>query len=102
MKLTGKNKFYSHVKQSPFRVANTVVQGSTDKYHWTEPRTFTIEELKAISTFPPDFKLTGTFSQQWERVGRAVPPMMMAKVAETVDQRNIRKNLNGHTYKLVF
>lgn len=91
VKLTGKNKFYSHVKQSPFRVANTVVQGSTDKYHWSEPRTFTIEELKAISTFPVDFKLTGTFSQQWERVGRAVPPMMMAKVAETVAKEILEK-----------
>ena len=30
---------------------------------------------------PDDFILTGTFAQQWERLGRAVSPPMMAAVA---------------------
>jgi DNA (cytosine-5)-methyltransferase 1 len=52
--------------------------------HPTERRKFTIAELKRICAFPDDFILTGTYAQQWERLGRAVPPLMMKAVAETI------------------
>jgi DNA (cytosine-5)-methyltransferase 1 len=63
---------------------NTVVQGSKCLYHPTIPRTLSIPELKRVSSFPDDFILTGSFDQQWERIGRAVPPLMMYQVAKTV------------------
>ena len=47
-------------------------------------RSFTINELKRICAFPDDFQLTGSFAQQWERLGRAVPPVMMAAIASTI------------------
>ena len=50
----------------------------------TERRKFTIEELKRICAFPDDFILKGTYSQQWERLGNAVPPMMMYHIAKTI------------------
>lgn len=46
-----------------------------------EPRKFTIGEVRRICGFPDDFKLTGTYAQQWERLGRSVPPPMMRAVA---------------------
>jgi len=52
--------------------------------HPTERRKFSIAELKRICGFPDDFELTGTYAQQWERLGRAVPPVMMAHVAGAV------------------
>lgn len=52
--------------------------------HPTAARKFTIDELKAVCSFPPDYVLTGTYQQQWERCGRAVPPLMMRAVAEVV------------------
>jgi len=52
--------------------------------HPTEKRKFTIAELKRICAFPDDFILTGTYAQQWERLGRAVPPVMMRAIAETI------------------
>jgi len=52
--------------------------------HPTEKRKFSIAELKRISAFPGDFRLTGTYAQQWERIGRAVPPVMMMYIADTV------------------
>ncbi|HEX3640177.1 MAG TPA: DNA cytosine methyltransferase [Ktedonobacteraceae bacterium] len=55
--------------------------------HPTEKRKFSIAELKRICAFPDDFILTGTYSQQWERLGRAVPPVMMEKVAKTIQER---------------
>lgn len=47
-------------------------------------RLFNEYELKAICGFPPDYVLTGDKEQQWERCGRAVPPLMMKAIAETV------------------
>jgi len=47
-------------------------------------RKLTIPELKIISSFPSDYILTGTYSKQWERIGRAVPPLMMKSIAEHI------------------
>jgi DNA (cytosine-5)-methyltransferase 1 len=52
--------------------------------HPTEKRKFSIPELRRLCSFPDDFVLTGSYEQQWERLGRAVPPVMMRAVAETV------------------
>lgn len=52
--------------------------------HPTEKRKFTIAELRRICAFPDDFILLGTYEQQWERLGRAVPPLMMRAIAVTV------------------
>jgi DNA (cytosine-5)-methyltransferase 1 len=90
-KLTGKNSFLTHVKQSPHRQANTITQGTQQLYHWSEPRTMTIQELHRIGGFPDDFKLTGDFTQRWERIGRAVPPVMMSHIAATVRDKILNK-----------
>lgn len=52
--------------------------------HPTERRKFTIAELKRICGFPDDFILTGTYAQQWERLGNSVPPVMMQHIAATI------------------
>jgi DNA (cytosine-5)-methyltransferase 1 len=61
--------------------------GSVDAASVTHPvvaRKFTLRELRRICGFPDDFILTGTYEQRWERLGRAVPPVMMAAVAATI------------------
>jgi len=65
--------------------------GSFCKENGKEPRRFTIPELKRICGFPDDFKLTGSFDQQWERLGRAVPPVMMSHIAKTVQTEILDK-----------
>ncbi len=55
--------------------------------HPTEKRKFSIAELRRICGFPDDFILTGTYAQQWERLGRAVPPVMMSHIAAAVRDR---------------
>lgn len=52
--------------------------------HWAECRKLTLGELRALSGFPPDFILTGTYAQRWERIGRAVPPVMMSHLAAVI------------------
>lgn len=61
--------------------------GASNHFHVvdaTEKRKFTIAELKRICAFPDDFILTGTYAQQWERLGNSVPPLMMKAIAETI------------------
>lgn len=52
----------------------------------TEKRKFTIPELKRICAFPDDFILTGSYAQQWERLGNSVPPVMMYHIARTIKE----------------
>lgn len=59
--------------------------------HPTEKRKFSIAELRRICSFPDDFVLTGPYPQQWERLGRAVPPVMMRHIAETVREEILRR-----------
>ena len=58
--------------------------GAASVTHPIEKRKFTLGELRALSSFPEDFVLTGTYEQRWERIGRSVPPLMMKAVAESV------------------
>src|SRR5450432_818133 len=61
--------------------------GASNHFHVvdaTERRKFTIGELRRICAFPDDFILTGTYAQQWERLGNSVPPLMMKAIAETI------------------
>lgn len=72
------------------------VLATTVGSHWmkkseTEKRKFTIAELRRICGFPDDFILAGTYAQQWERLGRAVPPVMMAHVAATVRDEILKR-----------
>ena len=47
-----------------------------------------MEELRLLCSFPSDFRLAGESSiRQWERLGRAVPPLMMRAIAEVIRDR---------------
>ncbi|MCZ7636699.1 MAG: DNA cytosine methyltransferase [Verrucomicrobia bacterium] len=82
-------KYFNLVRPHPDQPCPTICAshghpGVASVTHPTEKRKLTIAELKRICAFPDDFVLTGTYSQQWERLGRAVPPIMMAWVARTI------------------
>jgi len=49
-----------------------------------ESRKFTIAEVKRICSFPDDYVLTGSYAQQWERLGNSVPPVMMFHLATAI------------------
>jgi DNA (cytosine-5)-methyltransferase 1 len=65
--------------------------GSAGPTREVEKRKFTIAELKRICAFPDDMILTGTYAQQWERLGRSVPPLMMRAVAAAVRDEVLAK-----------
>lgn len=85
-------KFFSLVRPSLDGPSPCVTQRGGDASvagvtHPTERRKFSIAELRRICGFPDDYALTGSYAQQWERCGRAVPPVMMAAVAATIRDR---------------
>ena len=86
----GVRKFFNLIRQSYYEPASTLCQSMGNKrginglVHPVEDRYLSIPELKRIMSVPDDFILTGTYGQKIERLGRMVPPVMMCKVAKTV------------------
>lgn len=71
-------------KPSPTITASDGTTSAAGVVHPTEKRRFSIAELKRICAFPDDFKLVGSYAEQWERLGNSVPPIMMRAIAETI------------------
>ncbi len=89
-------KYMNFTKPHPDEPSPTVTQmggqvGMASVVHPIERRKFTIPELRRICGFPDDFILTGTYQQQWERLGRAVPPPMMKAVAESIRDHVLKR-----------
>lgn len=89
-------KYFSLIKTSadeacPCICASHGASGIASITHFEEKRKFSIGELRRLGGFPDDFKLTGTYEQQWERIGRAVPPLMMEAVAATIRDEILSK-----------
>ena len=83
-RLYGKDARYMWFKLNPAKPCPTITAKIATLFRWDEPRTLSIAEIKRLSSFPDDFQLTGTTRQQWERVGRAVPPLMMGHLAAAI------------------
>lgn len=83
-KLFKKTSGMTRYRVSADKACNCIKQGTRDIYHYSECRNFSIAELRRICAFPDDFILTGSYAQQWERLGRAVPPVMMMHIAKTI------------------
>jgi len=79
--------------------ANTICQtwgnGTAAITHPDKPLYPSIAQLKRIGGFPDDFELRGTFGQQWERIGRAVPPVMACAIAKSI-RDDILNKLNDN------
>jgi DNA (cytosine-5)-methyltransferase 1 len=55
-----------------------------NRWHPLEKRCLSVMEIKRLCAFPDDYILTGNYQQQVERMGRAVPPLMMKHIAHTI------------------
>lgn len=88
--------YFNLSRESMFRPCSTICQmngqaGAAGNIHPLHDRKFTIAELKRITSIPDDFVLTGDFQHQWERLGRMVPPIMMSKIAKTIEEEILCK-----------
>jgi len=64
----------------------------------------TIAELKALSSFPDDFTLTGKFGTQWARIGNAVPPNITKAIGHHIKNHILTEEVqdwcNGNEYRM--
>lgn len=89
-------KYFQLTRATLDRPSGAITQRGGDNtaasvFHPTEKRKFSIAELRRICAFPDDFILTGTYAQQWERLGRAVPPVMMMHIARAIQTEVLDK-----------
>ena len=68
-------------RPSPTIVATGGNAATASIAHWNVPRKLTLLELRRLGGFPDDFVLTGIHPKRYERIGRAVPPVMMSHIA---------------------
>jgi DNA (cytosine-5)-methyltransferase 1 len=73
-KLKGVNSFAYTITKTPsmFFIENGI------------KRQPTIDELKILQGFPQDFKLLGTFNEQWGMIGNSVPPPLTCRIGKTL------------------
>lgn len=95
--------YFNLVRESMLEPCSTICQSNgkpaaSGNIHPLHDRKFTINELKRITSIPDDFILTGTYAQQWERLGRMVPPIMMMNIAKTI-QKDILDKMPVETVK---
>jgi DNA (cytosine-5)-methyltransferase 1 len=83
----GGTQRHKSFKHRPCRTVTT----SPEIFHYDEMRTMAINELTRICSFPSDYYLGDKFYKKWERLGRAVPPLMMKAVAEHVYKTILQK-----------
>ena len=79
-KLEGVMMYYTRRDrwEKPFQ---TILQAGDRAFHPLKDRSLSIDECKRLCSFPDDFILPHTPQQNWERLGRAVPPNLMKYVA---------------------
>ena len=88
--------YFNLIRESLYKPCSTICQSNGKKSasgncHPLQDRKFTIAELKRITSVPDDFVLTGSYEQQWERLGRMVPPIMMMNIAQTIQREVLDK-----------
>ena len=88
--------YFNLRRESMYQPCGTICQmngleSASGNCHPLEDRKFTIPELRRITSIPYDFILTGNFAQQWERLGRMVPPVMMKQIAKTIQTEILEK-----------
>jgi DNA (cytosine-5)-methyltransferase 1 len=61
-------------------------RGFATVVHPLEPRALSVMEAMLISSFPPRFQLSGSYSERFARIGNAVPPFLTRAIARHLRQ----------------
>jgi len=89
IEINPKQSMFNMIRPCPDLPSPTITQagqkmGLSGVFHYAKNRKLTIPELKRVMGLPDDFKLSGKFDQQAERIGRMVAPLCMKNLAETL------------------
>lgn len=85
MHVIGKG-YSSCVKPHPDRPCPTLMKtqkgtGFATLVHPVERRPLSIREAATIGAYPPSVRFTGSYQEQWGRIGNSVPPLFMHAIA---------------------
>ena len=80
----GKRGWFSRIKLDRSKPSNTITTHYEDLQHYEDNRKLSIAETIRLSSFPEDYYLGESYNKQYERLGRAVPPLMMSAIAKHV------------------
>jgi DNA (cytosine-5)-methyltransferase 1 len=82
-----RSRYWSFLlKLSPERPSWTIQASHSNNmgpFHWKN-RFLRILEIKRLQSFPDNYELTGSFSDQWRQVGNAVPPKLAYILAKSI------------------
>lgn len=85
-----RSRYWSFLlKLSPNRPSWTIQASHSNNmgpFHWKN-RFLRIQEIKRIQTFDDDYKLLGSYREQWRQVGNAVPPKMAEILARSIKEQ---------------
>jgi len=89
IEINPKQSMFNMIRPCPDLPCPTVTQagqkmGLSGVFHYAKNRKLTILELKRVMGLPDDFKLSGKFDQQAERVGRMVAPLCMKSLIDNI------------------
>ena len=89
--ITGRTAGFSCVKVDPDKPAPTICKNDGllrmhGLMHWAERRRFTTAEYKRLMSFPDEFQFAGSWSDAVQRMGNAVPPLLLQAVAAHLRQ----------------
>ena len=87
--VNGKISCFNMKRPAPNKPSPTLTQmgqqrSASGVMHYAANRKLTIKEMKRIMSLPDDYRLTGSFDQQAERIGRMVAPKMMSALATSI------------------
>lgn len=69
----------------PDEPSKAITGGALSEFlHPTEQRNLTLRECARIQTFSDDFSFRGTYSEQAQLIGNAVPPLLATVIARTL------------------
>lgn len=92
-----RSRYWSFLlKLSPDRPSWTIQASHSNNmgpFHWNN-RFLRIPEIKRIQTFADEYKLTGSFKDQWRQVGNAVPPLLAEVLAKAIYSQYFSKELS--------
>jgi len=89
IEINPKQSMFNMIRPCPDLPCPTLTQagqkmGLSGVFHYAKNRKLTILELKRVMGLPDDFKLSGKFDQQAERVGRMVAPLCMKSLVDNI------------------
>lgn len=80
-----RSRYWSFLlKLSPNKPSWTIQASHSNNmgpFHWNN-RFLRIQEIKRLQSFPDNYKLIGSFKDQWRQIGNAVPPLLAKSIAD--------------------